>query len=162
MLYYLLVQPNEQKYNITIHILGRIKPLYTVRLGHINTGTSVMFWNLELFFSKYLHIAIWFLAHLSWKLKWAFWWPVMSCLSVCQSVHSSSCKLSHFHLLLQNHWANFSQTLHKAFLGEGNWSLNKWRDMPFFKGRIQEDEGSSSLNVQMNGQTLFQGEVIMK
>ena len=44
MLYYLLVQPNEQKYNITIHIhvLGRIKPLYTVRLGHINTGTSVM------------------------------------------------------------------------------------------------------------------------
>ena len=29
-------------------------------------------------------------------------------------------------LLLQNHWANFIQTLHKSFLGEGNSScLNK-------------------------------------
>jgi hypothetical protein len=28
------------------------------------------------------------------------------CLSVCQSV----CKLLHFRLLLQNHWANFNQT----------------------------------------------------
>ena len=27
---------------------------------------------------------------------------------------------SHFHLLLQNHWANFNQTWHKASLGEGD------------------------------------------
>ena len=26
----------------------------------------------------------------------------------------------HFRLLLQNHWANLNQTLHKAFLGKGN------------------------------------------
>ena len=32
---------------------------------------------------------------------------------------------SHFHLLLQNHWANFNQTWHKSFLGEGNPSLLK-------------------------------------
>ena len=42
MLYYLLVQQKEQEYNITIWILGGVKPLYTVRLGHI-IGTSVMF-----------------------------------------------------------------------------------------------------------------------
>ena len=33
--------------------------------------------------------------------------------------------LSHFHLLLQNHWANFNQTWHKASLGEGNSSFFK-------------------------------------
>jgi hypothetical protein len=30
-------------------------------------------------------------------------------------------------LLLQNHWANFNQTLHKSSLGEGNSSLFKER-----------------------------------
>ena len=38
-------------------------------------------------------------------------------------------------LLLQNHWANFNQTWHKASLGEGNSSLFYWRALPFFKGR---------------------------
>ena len=42
---------------------------------------------------------------------------------------------SHFHLLLQNHWANFNQTWHKASLGEGNSSLFKLRAPPFSKGR---------------------------
>ena len=42
---------------------------------------------------------------------------------------------SHFHLLLQNHWAEFNQTWHKASLGEGNSSLFKWRAPPFSKGR---------------------------
>ena len=32
---------------------------------------------------------------------------------------------SHFHVLLQNHWANFNQTWHKTSLGEGNSSLFK-------------------------------------
>ena len=52
-----------------------------------------------------------FLAHLSWKLKWAF---LSTCCpsSVCLSVN-----FSYFWLLLQNHWANFSQTWHKASLG---------------------------------------------
>jgi hypothetical protein len=36
-------------------------------------------------------------------------------LSVCLSV----CKLLHFRLLLQNHWANFNQTWHKLSLGRG-------------------------------------------
>ena len=41
---------------------------------------------------------------------------------------------SHFHLLLQNHWANSNQTWHKASLGEGNLSLFKWRALPFPRG----------------------------
>ena len=41
-------------------------------------------------------------------------------LSVCLSVN-----FSHFHLLLQNHWANFNQTWHKASWGEGDSSLFK-------------------------------------
>ena len=46
------------------------------------------------------------------------------CLSVCLSVRPSV-NFSHFHLLLQNHWANFNQTWHKASLGEGDSSLFK-------------------------------------
>ena len=46
------------------------------------------------------------------------------CLSVCLSV-CPSVNFSHFHLLLQNHCANFNQTWHKAFLGEGDSSLLK-------------------------------------
>ena len=38
-------------------------------------------------------------------------------------------------LILQNHQANFNQTWHKAFLGEGDSSLFKWRAMSFTKGR---------------------------
>ena len=36
-------------------------------------------------------------------------------LSICLSVN-----FSHFHLLLQSHWANFNQTWHKASLGKGD------------------------------------------
>ena len=45
---------------------------------------------------------------------------------------------SHFHLL-QNHWANFNQTWHKASLGEGNSSLMK-SPHPFPRGEIYEIE----------------------
>ena len=55
------------------------------------------------------------LAHVSWKLKWPF-------LNACRP----SVNFSHFHLLIQNHWAIFSQTWHKACLGERNSSLFKW------------------------------------
>ena len=38
-------------------------------------------------------------------------------------------------LLLQNHWANFNQTWHKASLGEGDSSFFfKWRARPFLRG----------------------------
>ena len=55
-----------------------------------------------------LHVTCWyivsFFTHLSWKLKWAF---LITCRpsSVCPSVRMSV-NFSHFHLLLQNHWAN--------------------------------------------------------
>ena len=34
-------------------------------------------------------------------------------------------------ILLQNHWANFNQTWHKASLSNGDSSLFKWRTLPF-------------------------------
>ena len=78
-----------------------------------------------------------FFAHLSRKLKWAFLitcgpWSVRP--SVCPSVRLSV-DFSHFHLLLQNHWANFNQTWHKVSLVKWDSSLFKWRAPPFSKGR---------------------------
>ena len=46
--------------------------------------------------------------------------------SVRLSVH-----FSRFHPLLENHWANFNQTWQKAFLGEGDSSLFKYRSKHF-------------------------------
>ena len=40
------------------------------------------------------------------------------------SIHPSE-NFSHFQLLLQNHWANFNKTRHKASLGDGDSSLFK-------------------------------------
>jgi hypothetical protein len=62
-----------------------------------------------------------FLAHLSWKLKWAF--LIAGCPFICLSV----CKLLHFRLFLQNHWTNFNQTWQKSSLGRGDWILFKGR-----------------------------------
>jgi hypothetical protein len=67
-----------------------------------------------------------FLAHLSWKLKWAI---LIACCP------SSVRKLLHFRLLLQNHWANFNQTWHKSSLGEGDSKIFKWRGLTFSKER---------------------------
>ena len=68
-----------------------------------------------------------FWAHLSWKLKWVFliaFLPSSVCLSVRPSVN-----FSYFWLLLQNHWANFNQTWHKASLSE--WDLIFFKEEPF-------------------------------
>ena len=57
-------------------------------------------------------------------------------MSVDRRRHCWRCKLfSHFHLLLQNHLASFNQTFHKAFLGEENSVVLKWRATPFSNGR---------------------------
>ena len=70
-----------------------------------------------------------FLAHLSWRLKWAF------VIKICPlSVVLVIVNFSHFHPLLQNHRANFNQTWHKASLGEGNSSLFKEGPRPFPRG----------------------------
>jgi hypothetical protein len=55
-------------------------------------------------------------------------------LSVCLSVCPSVCKLLHFRLLLQNHWANFNQTWHKSFLGEGIQVCSNEGDCPSPRG----------------------------
>ena len=51
--------------------------------------------------------------------------------SVCPFVS----KLLTFHLLLKNHWINFIQTWHKAFLSENDSGFFKTKAMSFSKGR---------------------------
>ena len=70
-----------------------------------------------------------FLAHLSWRLKWAYlikFCPLSMFVIVVVVVNFSP-----FHLHLQKQWANFNQTWHKASFGEGELSLFKWRAPPF-------------------------------
>ena len=71
-----------------------------------------------------------FLAHLSWKLKWAI--LIAFCPS---SVWRLSVRLLHFRLLLQNRWANCNQSWHKSSLGKGDSDLFIWRATPYSKGR---------------------------
>ena len=56
---------------------------------------------------------------------------------VCLSVRLSV-KISHFHLLLQNNWANFNQNLHTPSFGEGDSSFLKWRAMSLPSGDNNE------------------------
>ena len=60
-------------------------------------------------------------AYLSQRLKWTF------LIKICPlSIVGVVVNFSHFHLL-QNHWANFKQTWHKASLDVGDSSFFKWR-----------------------------------
>ena len=66
-----------------------------------------------------------------WKIliDWMkHWWKISICLYLSLSVNFS------YFRLLKNHGANFNQIWHKAFLGEGNSSLFKWRTPTFSKG----------------------------
>ena len=65
-----------------------------------------------------------FLAHLSQRLKWAFLIKICPYSVVVVVVVYVAINLL-FHLLLQNHWAIFNQTCHKAPFGEGYSSLFK-------------------------------------
>ena len=73
------------------------------------------------FYVLHLEESLWFYsetrqctlsAHLSQRLKWAFD-QTLSVVRRCRR----HLKLFTFSLLLQNHWANFNQTWHKASLG---------------------------------------------
>jgi hypothetical protein len=125
-----------------------------------------------------------FLAHLSWKLKWAI--LTARCLS---SVRLTVCKLLNFRLL-QNHWANFNQTWHKSSLGERILNCSNDGDCPsargdnhkrvkihwkFFKIFFSRTSRPISIKlginhpwvqefyiVQIKGQVLFKGEIITK
>ena len=101
---------------------------FTVDFICFASEKTLIYMDMTLFFVSFS-----FLAHLSWKLKWAF---LITCRlsSVFLSVRLSV-NFSHFHLLLQNHWANYNQTWHKVSLGCGDSSLFKWRAKPFPKGR---------------------------
>ena len=101
--------------------------------------------NFEIFHCRYFFFRI-FLAHLSWKLKWAF---LITCrpASVCPSVRPSVrpsvclsvCKLFTFSSSSSEPLGQFQPNLAQSILG--------WRGFKF---------------VQMKGPALFQGEIITK
>ena len=66
-----------------------------------------------------------FLAHPSRKLNSAFLIKICPLCVIVIVVGVVVENFSHFHLLLKNHWVNFNQTWHKAFLGEGDLNLLK-------------------------------------
>ena len=66
------------------------------------------------------------------KVKWAYLNKICP-FSVVVVVFVS---FPHFHLLLQNHSANFYQTWYKASQSQGDSSLFKWRATRFSKGRL--------------------------
>lgn len=70
---------------------------------------------------------VFFLANLSQRPKWVFLIKICP-LSVVVNV-------SYFHLLLQNHWVNFTQTWHKGILEKSLTKLFKWRTSSPLKGR---------------------------
>ena len=89
-----------------------------------------------------LDIKVVFLAYLSRSLKWVFLIKTFLCPSLLLLfvfVVVIVVNFPHFHLLLQNHWANFNQTLQNAFLGEGDSILFKWR-APSFLAQINLGE----------------------
>ena len=78
------------------------------------------------------------LAHLGWRLKWAFLIKIcpLSVVVVGDLVGVVVVvNFSHFYLHLPNHWTNINQTWHNVSLGEGDSSLSKCRALPFSKGR---------------------------
>ena len=100
-----------------------------IKVGNTNDMNDFAF-SLQILLSIYsttsnLYV-VFLLAHLSWKLKWAF----------LIAFRSSSVNFPYFGLLLKNRWANFNQPWHKAYLGEGDSSLFKWRAPPFLQGEI--------------------------
>ena len=46
---------------------------------------------------------------------------------------------------LQNNQINFNKTCHKAFLGDGDSSLVKWKAPTFFKGRSKSNENNEDV-----------------
>ena len=78
------------------------------------------------------------LAHLSWKLKWAFLITccLMSvCLSVCLSVRPPVCKLFTFLSSYPEPLGKFQPNLTQSIPGWRDSSLFKWRATPFPKRR---------------------------
>ena len=79
-----------------------------------------------------INILVTILAHLSWKLKWAF--PI-ACRS--SSVRPSVCTLFLFRHL-HNHWANFNRTWHKHHWVEGIQVCSIEGPRPFSRGDNNE------------------------
>ena len=107
-------------------LIGFLLPF--VLLGTASPMSDVTFWSLVTFhwknFVSEFHV-VW----ISHKLIIGFVCLSNVCSSVCPSVNCS-----HFHLLLQNPWANFNQTWHKVSLGEGIQVYSNERPCPSKRG----------------------------
>ena len=88
---------------------------HQIHFNTLNTSTCMKFINI---FAE------------SWKLKWAF--LIACCLS-------SVCKLFTFSTPLQNLWATFNQTWHKASLGGRDPSCSNEGPRPFLRGGNSEN-----------------------
>ena len=135
-LYDLDLWPQYQTNIFTINLsLARWSLLFDI--GILNFGIWVYHHNTTSCVHSWLlyELDLWpICGWLSWRLKCAFLIKICPLFVVVVVVLN----FSHFHLLLQNHWANFKQTYHNASLGEGD---------------------SSLLN---EGPALFQGKIIVK
>ena len=80
---------------------------------------------IDFIYLSYIYILVTILAHLSWKLKWAF--PIACRPSSVRPSVRTFFLFRHLH----NHWANLNQTWHKASLGGGDSSLLIWKATPF-------------------------------
>ena len=78
------------------------------------------------------------LAHLSWKLKWAFlitFRPSSVCSSVRPSVHPSVCKLFTFSSSSPEPLSQFQPNLAQSILGWRGFKFVQMKGPPFSKGR---------------------------
>ena len=85
---------------------------------------STKFYKRQNFLKDYINVIVFSSPELKAQVSFSDHLLSVVCLSVRLSFRPSV-NFSHFHLILQNHWANFNQTWHKSSFGEG--------DLSFFK-----------------------------
>ena len=103
------------RYKCAVHFLGKLQNLTFPSLDVMKVIFELITCILKRFDLTMSHFSS---PELKAQVSFSDHLSSVVCLFVCLSVHL-------FHILLQNHWANFNQTWHKASLGEGDSSLFK-------------------------------------
>ena len=103
----------KQKHVLEPDILHRLSLLYYFVLDFRTGGSALCRFRLRF---DGIFVLLFFFSSLELKAQVSFSDPLSSvvCLPVRPSV-LPSLKFSHFHLLFQNHWANFKQSWHKVY-----------------------------------------------
>ena len=105
-----------------IIMMSKGRSILIIWKGNILISKYLIHYNAAIItqFQEFLYTMLWFkkfLDHLSRRLKWDF--LIKICPLSVVVVVVVVVNFSHFHFLLQNHWANFNQTWHKASLSKG-------------------------------------------